>query len=239
MISSDFPLKIQRASQKITQITQKRRFWTKKRALSRIGPHNEIIMSILIGGLLGDLHANKQNNATRIQFHGAKKNKHYIFWLHKVFSENGYCSPKPPKLCHSVSKKTGVLTYSYKFTSFSFTSFNWLHDIFYPNGVKIIPREIQSLLTPRALAILFMDDGYRCKQGVCIALLSFCFDDVVLFQKMLKQNFHLESTLQRVVNENKKVSWRLYVPKNQMTLFVELVKPYLLESMLYKLGQYA
>lgn len=144
---------------------QKRWFWTKKRALSRIGPHNEIITSILIGGMLGDLYAQKQHNATRIQFCGAAKNQDYIFWLHKIFPENGYCSNTPPRLSQSICKKTGVVTSSYRFHTFSFTNLNWIRDIFYPNGIKIIPPEIQPLFTRRTLAILFMDDGYKCKQG--------------------------------------------------------------------------
>lgn len=56
---------------------------------------------------------------------------------------------------------------------------------------------------------------------------------------MLKQNFNLVVTTQRVMNKEKQVSWRVYIPKHQMPLFVSLIKPYVLESMSYKLGEYA
>lgn len=170
--------------------------------------------------MLGDLYANKQHNTTRIQFCVAVKNKDYVFWLYNLFYTNGYCSEKPPRIARAICKKTGVLTYSYRFNSFSFKSFNWIREMFYPNGVKIIPREIQPLFTRRAFAILFMDDGYKCKQGACIATLGFSFDDVVVLQTMCKQNFNLLVTKQRVMNKQGQVSWRVYVPKSQMPLFV-------------------
>jgi hypothetical protein len=34
-----------------------------------------------------------------------------------------------------------------------------LHSLFYPNGIKIIPKDIYNMLTPVALAHLIMGDG--------------------------------------------------------------------------------
>lgn len=38
---------------------------------------------------------------------------------------------------------------------------NYYYDLFYLNGIKIIPKNIAELLTPRSLAILNFDDGSK------------------------------------------------------------------------------
>lgn len=44
----------------------------------RIGPHPEIILSIIFGSLLGDAHAEKKNG-TSICFHMSNKNSDYLY----------------------------------------------------------------------------------------------------------------------------------------------------------------
>jgi hypothetical protein len=43
-----------------------------------------------------------------------------------------------------------------------------LHPLFYPSGVKIIPKNIYDLLTPVALAHLVMGDGSKERHGLII-----------------------------------------------------------------------
>jgi len=45
-------------------------------------------------------------------------------------------------------------SYSYRLSSFTFYSLNWLYDAFYPNKTrKVIPDFINIYLTPLALAV--------------------------------------------------------------------------------------
>ena len=50
-----------------------------------------------------------------------------------------------------------------RFESFTFTSFNWIQEVFYPKDRKVILSSLASYLTPLALAIWVKDDGCKIK----------------------------------------------------------------------------
>lgn len=54
-------------------------------------------------------------------------------------------------------KKRGVLIQSMYFRTLAMPCLNYYHELFY--NVKIIPRNLEELLTARGLAYLIMDDG--------------------------------------------------------------------------------
>ncbi len=123
----------------------------------RIGPHNYNILSILIGSLLGDGHMERDGNGSRFSFYQAKVNGEYLLWLHKSISELGYAKIEIPQMFCYAHKKgllENEIRYYFRFRSFTYTSFNWIYESFYPNGTrKIIPKIIDTYLSPMALAI--------------------------------------------------------------------------------------
>ena len=90
-------------------------------------------------------------------------------------------------------------------------------------------------LTSLALAIWFMDDGYKCKQGVCFATHCYSLESLEILQQILKENFDLSK--HHVISLTGESSWRLYISKSKMPRFASLVKPYMLDCMMYKLGE--
>ena len=54
-------------------------------AKQRIGPHQEEVVSTLVGSLLGDGYAEKRSNVTRIHIHMSSRNVSYIHFLHRFF----------------------------------------------------------------------------------------------------------------------------------------------------------
>jgi hypothetical protein len=138
------------------------------KAVERIGPHNEEVVSTLAGSLLGDGWAEKRSGSTRFHIHASSRNIEYLAWLHKFFHTRGYCSPTKPKILKQVgSERTGIFYRSCKFRTWSFRSLNWLYDAFYnKTGKKHIPIQIHKLLTAKALAIWLMDDGGISGSGV-------------------------------------------------------------------------
>jgi ubiquinol-cytochrome c reductase cytochrome b subunit len=50
----------------------------KIKSLNRIGPHNYEILTIIFGSLLGDAHAEKHGNGTRICFYQESSHKNYL-----------------------------------------------------------------------------------------------------------------------------------------------------------------
>lgn len=199
-------------------------------ALKRIGPHNEDVFSVLIGNILGDGWAEKRVNSTRFHIHMSSRNVEYLMWLHSFFSSRGYCSPSKPKLIKSIQKGNKVY-FSYRFRTWSYVSFNWIHSSFYINGSKQVPPFISDLLTPMALAIWIQDDGGKHNSGMILSTYNFNFKSIELLQGALLLNFDLHTKVWF-----KKEGPVLFFPKSQMPLLSSIVKPLMLPSMLYKLN---
>lgn len=212
----------------------KREFHTKNiKSFHRIGPHNQDVISTLVGNLLGDCWGEKRSGSCRFHLHMSSRNVEYLFWLQKFYSERGYCSPEKPKLIKQIGKG-GKIYFSYKIRTWSFSSLNWLYDLFYISQstqiVKRIPPIIETLLTPRVLAIWIMDDGGASSAGIRLATQGFCEGDVKILQRALFTKFGLLTSLQKSGS-----NFALYVSKNSCNQLLALVEPNMHESMRYKL----
>ena len=223
---------------------QTRCFWTAKLPGSqRIGPHNQDVVSTLVGNLLGDGWAEKRGGSTRFHLHMGSRNVDYLSWLHKFYAQRGYCSAEKPKQKQQIGK-SGKIYFSYKWRTWSFCSFNWLHELFYVHCPetnrlsKRVPPNIEKLLTPRALAIWIMDDGGATSSGVGLATHGFPVEDVCLLQAALKTNFNILTKLHRKRKNATKsqFQWVIFFPKSQCPELARVVKPFMVASMYYKLG---
>ena len=111
--------------------------------------------------------------------------------------------------------------------------------LFYPQGRKIVPDNINELLTdPLSLAVWYMDDGtldfretYHC--NVMLATYNFTFDECKLLVGMLKENFGIHSSVTKCTMRGK-VYPRLYVWAKDTLRFLDIVDPYMLPCMSHK-----
>ena len=130
--------------------------------------------------------------------------------------------------------RTGKVYNSIRFSTLSLPCLNNYYELFYKDGRKIIPNNISELLTARGLAYLIMDDGGKSHYGQTILHTRFYTKlEVELLQETLLKNFGLTSRLE----EKSKDQWILYIQvrqdvKNKLS---NLVKPYMHDSMMYKL----
>jgi len=124
------------------------------KGINRIGPHNEDVLSIIFGSLLGDAYAEKRrlSGGTRISLFQEGKHISYILWLHNLLASRGYCNITVPKITTRLGKG-GIIKKIVRFHTWTYTSFNWIHDLWYSNGIKLVPKNIANYLTPLALAI--------------------------------------------------------------------------------------
>lgn len=201
----------------------------------RIGPHNLNILSIFYGALLGDAHAEhrKDGNGTRISFYQEASHSHYLLWLHKTISELGYCNPNVPTIQTRLGAH-GVLRYIIRFHSFTYSNLNNVYDSWYINGVKHLPADIATYLTPLALSIWIMDDGGRVGKGLKLATNSFTFADTTRLSLNLYDLYGIKATVQKAGVANQ---YHIYIWSESMPLLRSIVKPYIVSSMLYKLGE--
>lgn len=112
-----------------------------------------------------------------------------ICFIYMIFFYNrGYCTDSGPReyktiLLNTANNKSKTY-YGYEFDTFTFSSLNWLYDLFYLNGIKIISPEIVNYLTPISIAFLIMDDGgwVSGSKSVRIATNNFTLQEVELLK---------------------------------------------------------
>jgi hypothetical protein len=128
---------------------------------------------MIIGLALGDLYIRRvgQSVNTQLCFEGSIKLVVYIRHLFFIFA--CFCASDPVIRLRTTS-------HFISFTTLVYPVFNYFRDLFYVNGVKIVPLNIGDLLTPRALAYWFMYDGYRDLSGFVLCPDSFTLAEVLL-----------------------------------------------------------
>ena len=113
--------------------------------------------------------------------------------------------------------------------------FKEFHNIFYINGIKQVPKEIDQLMnTPESLAVYFMDDGTCDKRAGTLRFetQSYNFESIENIRQCLKMNFNIQTQIhQSGVGRG----LRLYVNKTEALKLRKLIESYLVKSMQYKL----
>jgi len=151
------------------------------------------LQEILIGLLLGDVCAQKRSikGNTNIHFEQSIIHKDYIFYLFELFKD--YCRSKPKVSDRLPDKRTGKIYTRVQFTSYCLPCFNELYYMFYNKGKKIVPLNIEELLTPLGLAFWICDDGTFDKKHKYIRLATnaYTLQEVDLLLNVLKTKFKL------------------------------------------------
>lgn len=115
------------------------------------------LKDIIIGSCLGDLCITKQFKNAILRFRQGKIHEEYFNHLFELFK--GFCAYEKPKVQDHYNKTTNKTYSSIYFNTNSLPCFNEFYDLFYLNGKKIVPKNIDELLTARSLAYWSQDDG--------------------------------------------------------------------------------
>lgn len=180
---------------------------------------------ILIGSLLGDgcLIPNSWKKNYRFQVEQNEAHKKYVYWFYQEFK--GFVLSEP--IYHPLVR-------SWKFRTMSHPDFTEMADCFYEKGVKILPKNIEEILSDQCtLAVWAMDDGCLMTRGdgFTFNTQSFTPGENKILQKCLANNFGLHFTsLQR-----DKSRLRLYVQKKSLPRLRELIERFILPEFTYKL----
>lgn len=204
------------------------------RSTSRVGPHNNDIISIFTGSLLGDGHAELRpdGRGTRLGFYQEASHQEYLLWFHNLVASLGYCNPTQP-LIQTRLGSGGVIRSILRFHTYTYSSLNFLYYEWYVKGVKVVPANISDYITPLALAIWIMDNGGRVGYGLKLATNSFSYGDCTRLSLIIYEKYGIKSSVQSAGVPNQYI---IYIWSESMPILREIVRPYIVSSMLYKLG---
>lgn len=199
----------------------------------RIGPHNKDILSIIFGSLLGDAYGERREKGTgtRITFYQESSHVEYILHLHRLLSNHGYCNPKVPVIGTRLGVG-GKVRKIVRFSTWTYTSFNWIHELWYVKGIKCVPNCINTYLTPLALATWIMDDGSKVGKGLKFSTNTYTYEDCLKLVNALNENFEIKCSIQSAGVEGQYI---LYVWKESMAKLRKIVNPHMVNDMRYKI----
>jgi len=189
--------------------------------------------AIIIGTLLGDgyIYQDKYGSC-RLEIKHSESQKDYVFWFHE----------KLKNVCPGVPRER-TDNHQWKFNTESNSDIVSFRKLFYPKGLKIIPRNISEILTnPLSLAVWYMDDGsldFRPKSHCAFSLKtnSFTIEECQLLSNVLENNFGIKSSVQYPLCRGRRYP-QIYIGKNGRDEFIKTIKPFIINCFQYKLPVY-
>ena len=175
---------------------------------------------ILLGSLIGDMCLTKETVNARCSItHGGNQESYFD---HKCSKFKGLLGKidKTPRF----DKRTNKYYNRYTVRMLAHPNLTNLYNELYINGTKTISKKYLEKLTPRSIAYLFMDDG--AKRGV-IATMCFSEKELKLIQEVFLKKFNIKTRI-----NNQKC---LCIESYHLLKFEELIFPYLIPEMYYKL----
>lgn len=217
----------------ITIYLEPNRIAKRIQSISWVGPHNQDILSIFCGSLLGKAQAEYRStdNNTRIGFYLEAWQSEYLQWQHNFIAQLGYCNLKIPKIQKRFSTK-GEQWYIIWFHTYTYTSLNILYIEWYINNVKHVPQNIAEYLTPLALAIWIINDGTWIQYGLKLSTNIFTLSDCTRLTEVLHKLYGIKSSVQ---STNIQTQYIIHIWSESIPVVRELVSPYMVSSMLYKI----
>ena len=189
---------------------------------------SEIQEQMILGSILGDMsikYNKKGRNANLCLVHCEAQKDLFMKKVEILGDFMGYYKlviPKP-------DSRTGKVYNGYRGASLSHPVFKKLYDIIYINNKKIITKEyLDMIYHPISLAYWFMDDG--SSRGV-FATNGFSPDEVDLLINFLLEKFNIVTTKRITVKDQ----YVIYISSDSRKRFEDLIRPYMIDQMKYKL----
>ncbi|UCD14826.1 MAG: hypothetical protein JSV34_03635 [Candidatus Omnitrophota bacterium] len=174
--------------------------------------------NLIIGSLLGDAYLVKTTRGYAFRVNHGVRQKDYVDWKYKILKDFVNSPPRFTESC-------------YYFRTISHPAFHCLREQFYSDRKKVVPRDlIETEMNSFIMAVWIMDDGSKDGRQLRINSQSFNRDENLFLQGVLYAKLGIKSTL----NQDKG-KYRLRVSNESMARLRNLVTPYIVPSMLYKL----
>lgn len=184
----------------------------------------------VIGTMLGDgyLHRNKRKSSARLTMTHGEKQLKYLLWKKDIMN-NFVNTVRRGK--EQINRGNSVC---WSWASIHHNELNFYHSLFYENNKKVIRENIAHYLTPLSMAVWFMDDGWKNHLNLRISSESFTEKENQILVDAIKLNFDINAKVVEYSRNNKKYYYISFNKRNSL-LLTDLIKPYVIESMKYKL----
>ena len=188
---------------------------------------------MIVGTLLGDGRLEERSKGiraytARLRIHHDEVQKEYVLWKYHVLKE--YVTRGPREIVW-INPRRQLREVSWYFHTRSTTEFRTLYDCFYRSAKKVVPHEIERLLTARAIAVWAMDDGTYSKPGFIFNTHTFEVDDQNRLRDALEKKFGIASLLHR-----DRSYWKIAIDGRSAVKLFTVINTFIIPTMRYKIG---
>jgi hypothetical protein len=194
---------------------------------------DRFLFEFLVGAMLGDGSLERQKNKKNARYAEGGSNEEYIKSKYYFLKQYFHCTFNERLSAPHVKSGKRYQGYWVR-TSVHPVLTEW-YELWYRDGVKIIPKEIvKEYFSLFTLLIWFCDDGCSSQQ-INFYTMAFSDDEVEFLADLLKSEFHLTAKIRR----NKKKQPFLVLDSKSKKAFFEMCKVVKIPGMAYKLqGKY-
>ena len=181
--------------------------------------------SVIVGSLLGDGYLTPNGS---LQIEQCLEQSAYTSWKYEMLEP---IAGRPPTLVERYDRRTDKTYRSMRF--YTKAVLKDYRSSFYQDRKKIIPENLGDILDPLAVAVWFMDDGgrgARTPRGLVFNTSCFSAEEQRLLQRVFLDTFSVVTS----IHQHGK-GYQLYVKAESFNRFSDLISPYLIASMCYKL----
>lgn len=187
-------------------------------------PLTRIQREFIVGTLLGDGYL--RNNVLEIK-HSVKQ-INYLLWKKDIMSNYVNYIREHKEIIKSKKYST------FSWHTIRLNELSFFRKLFYKNNKKVIMWDVINFLTPFSMAVWFMDDGWRQKNGMKISSESFTKKEHEMLKTMIKIKFDINVKICEYRRNNKIYNYFSFNKRNSI-LLSNLIRDYIIEDMEYKI----
>jgi hypothetical protein len=184
-----------------------------------------------VGTILGDACLERNGSNMRLRIDHGVAQRAFVEWKLLQLAE---LHPLRPRVVRRLDARTGRVHENYRFDTRTDPRLNEFFHLFYDvHGIKHIPGHISAILrSPISLAVWYMDDGGRrgdCRSGY-LNTNAYRVHEVESLKSCLLHNFGMKTSTHFAAGKP-----RIYIPSREFERFCDLVAPFVIPEMSYKL----
>ena len=184
---------------------------------------------LIIGSLMGDASVRQREKNSCFRFSHSIAQKRYCEFKKSILDNFNISEFREVK-----RKIKDRFIHAIDFATKTHSIFNYYRNLFYKDGRKVIDKKILGQLNPRSLAIWVCDDGsYSNTQDyIILCTNSYSLEEHKLIKEFFEKRFELSPTIG--FRDNK--YYYLRFKKEDTQKLIKIIKPFIPESMIYKIG---
>ncbi len=187
--------------------------------------------SLIVGLMLGNgvLESEDKGRTYRLKVEYPIQKREYVDWIYWQLKN---LVPQKPQI--EVKQSGGKSFQSYYFRTYSLGSLRFYAHQFFRTGKKVIPKLLKKLLDPVAMAVWFMDRGTLKSNRYptyIIDTIGYSKKELIAVKKIFQDKFGI------LIGMHKRYGkFCIYIYSDYAKKFKNLIEPYIISSMKYKLG---